>query len=94
MKERVSISENSYGYLKTPEKWVTFIDSYNKVHAARTNHLFFDDFMHYQSYYIGWHPLDHKGKETFPNRSVNGNSFVNMNQTIDFVRILNEFELE
>ena len=44
--------------------------------------------------YIGWIPYNVPGQSTFPGNSVNGGGYTQGDIDLDFVRILNEVELE
>lgn len=90
MGKKVHLDEKSYGVLQLPNEWVTFMDSFIKVETAKHPDLFFPG----QSMDFGWIPYDRLDKETFPKSSVNGSSFTTGDIYLDFIRTLDEDEIE
>ncbi|MRG86204.1 hypothetical protein [Salinibacillus xinjiangensis] len=94
LEKKVSLEEKSYGVLKFPQKWAAIKEANAKVMQARQPDKLFSSWMPDHSIYIGWIPYDESNQETFPEQSVNGNTFSDGDVETDFVHILNESELE
>ncbi|MBE4910576.1 hypothetical protein IMZ08_21285 [Bacillus luteolus] len=96
MQQTVSFEEETYGVLKIPEEWATFVRSINDTQLAKQSNLdvFFNQFSWEQHVYYGWIPYDQENKEAFPEKSVNGSGYSNGDIEIDYVMILNEWEVE
>ncbi|MFX3632734.1 MAG: hypothetical protein ACE3L7_06630 [Candidatus Pristimantibacillus sp.] len=74
----ISMKESPYGILRMPEEWSNI---YRNV--ISNNNL-----------YMGWIPYDKQDKVVFPKLSVNGSGYLRSNIELDFMRILNEMDLE
>lgn len=94
MEQKVSIKEKSYGLMQMPVEWAAFINAAMKVETAKQPDLFFNSFFPEQYMSFGWIPFDQAEKETFPERSVNGNGYSNGNVEMEHVMILDEGDLE
>jgi hypothetical protein len=94
MENSVSIKQKPYGVMKMPKDWVSFMSPFIKVESAKLPESIFQTFILEQHMYIGWIPYDQSGKETFPEKSVNGNGYSMEDIVIDHVMILNEVDLK
>jgi hypothetical protein len=94
MEKRITIKQKSYGVMKVPNDWVAFMDSFINVESVKQPSSMFQSFNSEQHMYIGWIPYDQSGKETFPEKSVNGNGYSMKDIVIDHVMILNEIDLK
>lgn len=94
MGHRVSLQKKTYGVLKMPDEWAKFMDSVMKVGSAQQPNLFFQNMFSPRDMYFGWISYDQSGKETYPERSVNGSSYSNISADIDYLMILNSGELD
>jgi hypothetical protein len=94
MENGVSIKQKPYGVMKMPKDWVSFMSPFIKVESAKLPESIFQTFILEQHMYIGWIPYDQSGKETFPEKSVNGNGYSMEDIVIDHVMILNEVDLK
>ncbi|HHW36272.1 MAG TPA: hypothetical protein GXX18_03120 [Bacillales bacterium] len=94
MMKKVSLKEKSYGLMRLPDEWVTFMNSFLKVESAKQPDLFFNNFFPEQYMFFGWIPYNQADKETFPERSVNGNGYSNGKIELEHVMILDKGDLE
>ena len=94
MEKKVSLKEKSYGLMPLPNEWVTVMNSFIKVESAKQPDLFFNDFSPEQYMSFGWIPYDQANKETFPERSVNGNGYSNGKVELEHVMILDKGDIE
>ncbi len=94
MEEKVSIKEKSYGSMQLPDEWAAFMNASMKVETAKQPDMFFNGFIPEQYMSFGWIPHNQAGKETFPERSVNGNVYSSGNVELEHVMILGEGDLE
>ncbi|WP_438347368.1 alpha/beta fold hydrolase [Paenibacillus sp. FA6] len=78
----VSLQKHKYGVLPFPKDWVELINGNLQMNSLSS------------SMYIGWIPYGDQGKVTFPDYTINGSSYSSGRFNLDFVRILNEYELE
>jgi len=94
MELQVSLQKQKYGVLPFPKDWVKLVNG--NLRLGNTNQ--FSSIFHMSSpsssMYIGWIPYGDQGKMIFPNNTLNGRSFDSGRIHLDFVRILNESELE
>lgn len=92
MGKKVSLKDQTYGVLKMPNEWVSFMNSFFEVESAKRPHFFFSG----QQLFFCWTPYNQSGVETFPKNSVNGDSFSagTRSEVIDYLMILDEDELE
>ena len=65
-----------------------------KVESAKQSDLFFNDFFPEQYMSFGWIPYHQADKETFPERSVNGNGYSNGKVELEHVMILDKGDIE
>lgn len=70
------------------------MDSLSEFGAAKQEGSFFHRFFPEQLISIGWIPYDQQNHEAYPERSVNGSGFSNENVYLDYIRILDESEIE
>ena len=94
MEKKASLQESSYGSMKLPDDWVTFLNSLIKVESAKQTNGFLNNFFLEESILFGWIPYNHGEKETFPERSGNGNGYSTGNLDKGHVMILNKVEIE
>jgi hypothetical protein len=94
LENRVVLEGKSYGVLKMPRDWLSFMKPYIDVESANQVDPLFNDILPAYNMFIGWIPYDRLNQEKFPEQSVNGSSFSNGDSDIDFIRILNRVELE
>lgn len=94
MEKRVSLQEKSYGSMQLPDDWVTFMNTFIKVESAKQPNVFINNFFPEQYMYFGWIPYDQEDKETFPERSVNGNGYSNGNVDLEHMMILGKGDIE
>ena len=94
MEKTVSLTDSSFGVLPLPEKWTSFINDLEDVESTKQSNSFFYNYFPMQQMYFGWIPYDFTNNVVFPEHSVNGGSYNNAKVNTDFVRILNESELE
>ena len=80
----VPLQQDKYGVLPFPKDWVEIINGNLRLSKANQS----------SSMYVGWIPYGDQGKVTFPDNTLNGNSYSSGRINLDFVRILNESELE
>ncbi|OAB46121.1 hypothetical protein [Paenibacillus glacialis] len=94
MELTTTLQKQKYGVLPFPKDWVELMNG--NLRLSRANQLTSLFLMNSpsSSLYIGWIPFGHHGKVTFPENTVNGSSFDSGRINVDFVRILNESELE
>jgi len=90
----ITTQDKKHGVLPFPKDWIELINSNLRLSEANQPASLFQMNRPSSSLYIGWIPYDHQGKVTFPDNTVNGSSFDSGGINIDFVRILNESELE
>jgi hypothetical protein len=94
MEKTITMKQKTYGVMKVPRDWVAFMDTFIKVESAKQPNSMFQSFIPEQHMYIGWIPYDQSGKETFPEKSVNGSGYPIEDVVIDHVMILNEIDLK
>ncbi|WP_066305514.1 hypothetical protein [Bacillus sp. FJAT-29814] len=94
LEQAVSLENKSYGVMGLPKDWVTVVDSLGKIEAARRADLWFQSLFPARDLFFGWLPLNGENEETFPENSVNGQSYSDGDEIIDFVPFVNKSELE
>lgn len=94
MEMGVSLKEKSYGLMPLPDDWVTIINTFTNVESANQPNDFMTSFFPEQHMFFGWIPYTQKNKETFPERSVNGNGYSNGKLDMEHVMILNKIDIE
>ncbi|PKR76739.1 hypothetical protein CEY16_13040 [Halalkalibacillus sediminis] len=94
MENEVSLKEESYGALELPEDWQAFLNQENKRASLQKSHINTTSIFPDIGLYIGWTPYNEKDEISFPESSVNGHGFYNGDIETDFVRFINESELE
>ncbi|MCG3419830.1 hypothetical protein [Oceanobacillus jordanicus] len=94
MMTEVSFEEKSYGMFQLSEEWAAFMDSLSEFGAAKQEDTFYYRFFPEQYMSIGWIPYDEQHHEAYPERSVNGSGFSNEKVYLDYLRILDESEIE
>lgn len=91
MKTSISLQDQSYGVMPFSEEWIEVISTFKILEKGNNQSSWL--FPRQQRSYIGWMHFDIHGESNFPERSVNGSSYTK-NINLDFVRILNEGDLE
>ena len=94
MEKRVSLQKKTYGVLRMPDEWSRFMDSVMKVESANQSNLLSQNMFSEHDMYFGWISYDQSGKETYPEHSVNGSRYSDINLNIDYLQILNSGELD
>jgi hypothetical protein len=94
MEKTISVKEKSYGVLQLLKDWALVLHSLLQEERVGQSNLFFHDFFPLQNAYFGWIPHDQSGKEVFPERTVNGNSYSTGDIYQEHVMILNQVDLE
>ncbi|MEI5908560.1 hypothetical protein WAK64_16050 [Bacillus spongiae] len=95
LKKKVSLNKNSYGLMKFPEEWVTFMNTSRKVESAKQPNMFFNDFSPNQGISYHWISYDQDGNETFLDRSMNGiGSYSNGKIEMEFILNVNKGHIE
>ncbi|WP_312472145.1 hypothetical protein [Neobacillus sp.] len=94
MEKKVSFEENSYGVLRLPDNWLTFMKAFHKVESAKVPDLLFSSIFPVDQMYFGWTPYDKMDKEVILKSTGNGGGFSTGNGGVDFIRYLNESEIE
>ncbi|MFD1357004.1 hypothetical protein ACFQ4X_03760 [Fictibacillus halophilus] len=93
MEKKITITAASYGSQKLPNEWISVVDSFVKIESSVKQSLF-DDFDLDRHLYFAWMPYDKTGKEAIIEHSVNGYSFTVDDIELDFVRWMNNHDLE
>ncbi|MDR7071722.1 hypothetical protein [Fictibacillus barbaricus] len=95
MKKRVEVNQKSYGILKLPNEWSTVIESVVKAKTEGQPSLFTEINLN-QKMYFGWVPYDSSSKVATPGSKDDyaGYGYSNGNKNLEYVRYLNESELE
>jgi hypothetical protein len=86
LEQKINVSNKTYGYFKYPAEWIELLKLDRKLRVPETS-LLFDNYSNNLAFYISWLPYLKNGKETFPENSVNGNSFSNGDEVFDHVMI-------
>ncbi|TFB23868.1 hypothetical protein E3U55_03370 [Filobacillus milosensis] len=94
MEKQLSLKEQGYGVLKLPIEWGNFLTRANRLAKAQNPNVTFNSLLPDASVYIGWMPYNSDDELVFPENSVNGHGFINGDIETDFVRLLNEIDLE
>ncbi|SER06218.1 hypothetical protein SAMN05216232_0131 [Virgibacillus subterraneus] len=94
LEDSVALEEESYGVLQLPEDWRSFMTQTNKLALAQNPHVNFTSLLPDVHAYIGWTPFNEDNEITYPDNSVNGHGYINGDINTDFVRIIEEAELE
>ncbi len=95
LEHSVSMDSKSYGVQRIPSEWITVLRNYSQLDTRKVPNSFIQEFLPNYSMYFGWILYDVDGKEHSPRHSTNGSTYhADHDEVIDFVRILNEVELE
>jgi len=94
IEKTISLQKKNYGVFPFPKDWAELVNENLRLSKAVRPTSFFQMNSPSSSLYVGWIPYGHQGKVTFPENTVNGSGFDSGGINIDFVRILNESELE
>ncbi|WP_217589481.1 hypothetical protein [Lentibacillus saliphilus] len=91
MKETVNLEDETYGVKTLSESWNDLLTQ----KASESQDPVFNHFFPNPHIFISWMPLNRHNQLTFPEHSVNGgNSYTHAHIDLDFIRIINEVELE
>jgi hypothetical protein len=93
MEKRIETASASYGSMKLPSDWLSVIDSLIKMDSAATPNLF-GEFDMNRYMYFAWKPYEQSGIEARLEGTSNGFSFMNDDIELDFVRIMNDSDIE
>jgi hypothetical protein len=93
VQQTISLKEASYGVLKIPKEWATFVTSINETHATSSD-VFFNFMPTERQVLYGWALYNEQNELTFPSKSVNGRSSKSGEIELEFVRFLNDSEIE
>ncbi|TRM12316.1 hypothetical protein FH966_11810 [Lentibacillus cibarius] len=94
MKESVNFGEESYGVLALPDDWRSFMTETTEMASEQKLNTAFTNILTDKNIFIGWMPLNDHHKVTYPEHSVNGNSFNHSYIDIGFVGMVDKDELE
>jgi hypothetical protein len=93
MENKIETASVSYGSMELPNEWLSVIDSLIKMDSAATPDLFGNlDLNRYM--YFAWKPYEKSGIEARIEGTSNGFSFMNDDIELDFVRIMNDPDIE
>jgi hypothetical protein len=88
------LEEQAFGAIPLPEEWVHIMSENLRVPQDNQPRSFFNQSITYNPMYIGWIPYNQGREVVFPANSVNGSGYTLRDIDLDFVRIMNEYELE
>jgi hypothetical protein len=94
LEQKVSLQNQSYGVMKLPSEWASVVDSLGKMEAGNQWGLGFNNEFPARSLSFGWTPYNDANEETFPKKSVNGDSFSDGDEFIDIVPFVNKADLQ
>jgi hypothetical protein len=94
MTTTASLNEQSYGVMPVPSEWNSLLKAVDNVGETNLGDWLFGQNYREDQLYIGWIPYAKNGKETFPEHSGNGGVYMNVSINVQYLRILNERELE
>jgi hypothetical protein len=93
MEKKIDVSAASYGSEKLPKEWISVLDSFIKIESSFKPDLLGNfDLDRYM--YFAWMPYDQTGKDAILEYSVNGYSFTNDDIELDFIRLMDDNDLE
>jgi len=93
MKKELNGLEISRGIVKIPEEWVSVLNSYTELESAKQPSMF-DTMFPETSLFFAWNAYDSEGNVTLGGLQLSGSSFHNGQERIEFVRFLDEMEME
>lgn len=94
IEKKVSLKEKSYGLMQLPDDWATIINTFTNMKSETQPNDIMNSFFPEQQMFFGWIPYNQENKETFPERSVNGNGYSNGKLDMEHVMILNKIDIE
>lgn len=94
MEKTISVRGKSYGLLELPKDWALVLHALLQEERVGQSNLFFHDIYPLQNVFFGWIPFDQSGKEAFPERTVNGNTYSTGDIYQEQLMILNQADLE
>ncbi|WP_169810070.1 hypothetical protein [Paenibacillus antarcticus] len=94
IEKTISLQKKNYGVLPFPKEWAELVNRNLRLSKANQPPSLFQMNTPSSTMYVGWIPYGELGKVVFPENTVNGSSFDSDGINLDFVRILNEVELE
>lgn len=90
----VSLEERTYGAIPLPEEWENILsENFERFGAKQPTTIFRNSYSSSQMY-MGWIPYHRQGESTFPSNSVNGDGYSQGDSDFDYMRLLNETDLE
>ena len=93
MEKRVDISKKSYGVVQVPTDWVSVMDSYSAFVSPEKSALF-DSIFPDHLMLFAWNAYDSTDNVSYVGLQSGGSSFSNGHEHIEFVRFLDEMEME
>lgn len=93
MERSVPLEEKSYGLMSMPGDWFSIINEFKDMESTKQMDVF-HDFFPEQQMFFGWIPYNQDGKESFPQHSVNGNSYYLGEINLEHVMIQNKGDME
>lgn len=94
MAKRVEISNKSYGVVKIPAEWVSVMDTYSELVSFKEPSLFSEPFFYDHLSFFAWNTYDAKGNVTYVGLQSGGGTFHYGQERIEFLRFLDEMEME
>lgn len=94
MEKKIEVMTVSHGTMKLSRDWVSVIDSLIKMESTAKPNFLFSDFDLNRYMYFAWKPYDQSGKEVRLEGISNGFSFINDDINLDFVRLMDDNDLE
>lgn len=93
MKKELNRVEISRGIVKIPEEWVAVLNSFSELESAKQPSMF-DAMFPDSPLFFAWNAYDDQDKVTFDGMQSVGSSFSGGDEQIEFVRFLDEMEME
>jgi len=93
MKIELKGLEISRGIVKIPEEWLSVLNSYSELASAKQPSMF-DTMFPESSLFFAWNTYDHQNNISYVGLQSGGSSFHNGQEPIEFVRLLDEMDIE
>ena len=93
MEKSVDMSKKSYGAVSLPDEWVSVVESYSEYVSPKKTDIF-DSIFPAHLMFFAWNAYDSKGNVTLGGLQSSNSSFHNGHEIIEFVRFLDEMEME
>ena len=91
---RIDISNKSYGVVQIPTEWVSMMDTYSELMSFNEHSLFPEPFFNDHLRFFAWNAYDAKGNVTYVGLQSDGGTFHYGQERIEFLRFLDEMEIE